>query len=374
MGKTIQVVLGKPSKFYHRGKRVSVHNAYTYYTKGATFKFGTPSMSAAEVEHRQNQMDDLKKRYAHEDIQDRQAKKIQAALRGRMSRRSNPISPHPKRRVPKKPKPSGRKIVPLPPDMVGVISGFLGSKSMGSLAGTSKATATDTKEPMKRTKEVNAMLHKAIGMLREAPEEALEQVKTILKTGYKDTKPNLNAKVKPWHSTRGLQSVNLLTQVIADKFRGKFVYAYEPDDGDYSGVPFKEQYNGDDEEVGEPVEDRKLIDTSRFRIIKALLANGAKFNQQTVNVALSMKDAFTAVELFNQRPQRSQIKDFWTIKNKVEENSIDEPYVYQEIEDSVELKCVAADEVVGWGNDVFGADEVIEYAEDFIDNCENGSL
>ncbi len=87
-----------------------------------------------------------------------------------------------------------------------------------------------------------------------------------------------------------------------------------------------------------------------------------------------MKDAFTAVELFNQRPQRSQIKDFWTIKNKVEENSIDEPYVYQEIEDSVELKCVAADEVVGWGNDVFGADEVIEYAEDFIDNCENGSL
>ena len=371
MGKTIQVVLGKPSKFYHRGKRVSVLNAYTYYTKGATFKFGTPSMSAAEVEHRQNQMDDLKKRYAHED---RQVKKIQAALRGRMSRRSNPISPHPKRRVPKKPKPSGRKFDELPPDMVGMISSLLSSKSMGALAGTGKATATDMKEHMKLTKEVNAMLHKAIGMLREAPEEALEQVKTILKTGYKDTKPNLNAKVKPWRTTRGLQSVDLLTQVIADKFRGEFVYAYEPDDGDYSGVPLKEQYNGDDEEVSEPVERRRRIDTSRFRIIKALLANGAKFNQQTVNVALSMNDAFTAVELFNQRPQRSQIKDFWTIKNKIEEKSIDEPYVYQEIEDSVELKCVAADEGVSWGNDVFGADEAIEYAEEFMDNCENGSL
>ena len=400
MRKTIQVDLGTPSNFYDGKKRLSVNNAYALYTQGATFKFGSSDMSADELAYRQKQMQELYDEYEREDI-----KKIQAVLRGRSSRIKHPISPHPKNRVPK---PSGRLFEKLPPDMVGEISGLLGSKSMGALAVTRKATAADTKEPMKRTKEVkkeaNAKLHEAIGLLHHdhrfwenvAPEEALEKVEEILKGGFKGTKPNLNAVVKPWrersfrYNDRSTlsPSMKLLDQVIAHKFRDAFVHAYHVEDGDYSNVPIVEgrtSKNDGAEEVSEPVEMRRRVDTSRFRIIKALLDNGARFDKQTVRMALSMSDAFTTVELFKrnaQRPPSSQIKDFWghdepgTMYTDDERRS-ELGYEFQEIDDIVELECVQASGNDGdrWGGGyVQWASEMLSMASEIDDDCPDGTI
>lgn len=333
--RTIQVDFGSPSRFYREGKDVDVHDAYKDYTEGAKFKLGTRDMSVAEVEYRQQQMEDLEEEYAREGSG---ATKIQAALRGRRSRSNNPISPLPRRRLPK---PHGPKIADLHLDLFDRIGRLLTTQSMGYLSETNKTLHGDMTGPLKRTKEVNAMLHKAIGLLGTKPKKALTQVEKILNEGYNGTKPRLNAKVKPWRSTG--ESLKLITQVIAHKFR-------------------RENVNN-------------TIDTSRFKIIKALLDNGAKFDRKTVDVALSIKDAFTAVELYNQNEQRVQnkIKDFWTMKSKV--SSIDRPYVQQWIDDRVELKCqTAPDETAAWENELVETDHVIGLAEDFTVNCEAGAL
>lgn len=307
MRKTIEVVLGKPSKFYHKGKRVSADDAYTYYTQGDMFKFGT-------------------------------------------------------------------NLTGLPADMVNKIANLLPPKTAGGLAAIDKATDVKMKGTMKHRKgivDAGAVLHKAIGLMRTNPEKALKRVELILKEGYKGKKPDLNAKVKPWRNTGKPQSLNLLTQVVAHKFRGEFVHAYMPEDGDSNiPIPIVERYNGDFDEVDQPVDERKLVDTSRYMIIKALLAKGATFDRHTVNMALSMKDAFTAVELFNknaQRPQKSQIKDFWTIKNKVDLRETS--YNFQEIDDWVYMECAASNDELSLGNGVVETLDMIENATDFIDNC-----
>ena len=298
---SVKVVFGKSSpsaRFYRNGKQISVDTAFGMYTKESPFVMGGKPVRFGAYE-------EFKAKY--------------------------------------RAKPSG-DINKLSQDTLGIVSTFLLPGNTGALAATSKGSTAELNEAMERMKEANAKLHEAIGLFgysglhpKWGPEEALKQVRQLLKTGHNVTPPNLNAVVKPWRYTTEEPKPlkNLLTQVIAHKFRSEFVYEYYAEDGNYSNIPPVQgptRHNEDAEEIVDPVEARKLIDTSRFEIIKALLDKGATFNKQTVRMALSMKDAFTAVELFKrnaEKPPHLQIKDFWTFDGT--ESLNERPYGIQEI-------------------------------------------
>ena len=200
-------------------------------------------------------------------------------------------------------------------------------------------------------KNQNKLLHDSIALLTTDPVKALTQVKKILRAGHF----NINAPAHRFSAGQLVGSsaswgkpcpllthrVNILTQVIGNKFRSDFVHSYYDERKDDFGGPIVQIQNAsqdlDQPEVGKPVSVRSLIDTMRFRIIKELLAYGAEVDQDTVNLAVSMNDSFTVVELFRHTGGDWQ-PEYSRLMMPVLRSRFDYPYTYQEVGDQVKWK------------------------------------